>query len=232
MMPRLLMVSVVVLIASLPLAAEVILDDDFEGTTLDSSIWDIHPWSTGPISVSESRLHLGSGAMLSMHREYPYDGENYVNAYLHSVAMEDMGQQFGLSFGYIGAIGGHIQVTIRANHETILYLEWMTAPYPDPLHTTSGHEIIDLGVSSDGDFEIIWTPTLFQVINNGDVLHSEDDPAKIPYYYAMGPFSLWTWEEGSVSVDPVLLTIPEPATLSVLALGALLNTYCLRRRRK
>jgi len=206
---------------TLPLSAETILDDHFDGTTLDTNIWESSYWATGPVFVSESRLTLGSLAGIEAYNTYSL---NYVNMHLFGVE----GTRFG--FGLSGALGGFVELYVADTHQTALYLRWahVETPFAPP---SVGDEQIDLGLSSDGDFQIIWTPTLFQVINNGEVLFSRDDPAQIPYYEPMGPFSLWTLDDGSLSLDRVVLTIPEPATLSMLSLSLFLLRFSYRRRK-
>ena len=219
---RMMLFAGVVLALCLPLAGDVILDDDFEGTSLDTSVWEIAYWSTGTVSISDSRLHLSAGGAVVAPDT---DGLNYVNMALYGV------QGAGFGFGLSGALGGRVLFGVDDNQDAHLALNWTPAPYPDPLHTTSGYEDIDLGPASDGDFEIIWTPTLLQVINNGQVLFSRDDPDRIPYYYLMGPFSIWAYQDTALSVDRAVVTIPEPVTISMLSLGCLFLHHSRKRRR-
>ncbi len=205
------------LVLSLPLSAETILDDHFTGDALDTDVWQTSEWSTGSISVSDSKLLLGPHVAI----DAPDTSGNYIS--MHLFGVEGTGFGFGLS----GALGGWVTLHVDSDHGAMLYLGW--APTP-PLYTSEDLRI-DLGLTSDGDFQIIWTPTLFQVFNNDNSLYYEDDPQHIPYY-GMGPFTLWTDDnDGSLSLDHVVLTIPEPATLSLIAAGLIFQTCCLRKRR-
>jgi len=199
------------LLISLPISAEVILDDDFTGDTLDTDIWEYSSDSPGTASISGSRLILDSWASI----EAPHtSGLNYVNMHLFGV------ETTGFGCGLSGARGGWVTLTVDSDHEATLAL----------VSPATNIEIIELGPTVDGDFHIIWTSTLFQVINNNDLLFNRDDPTRIPYYYSMGPFTIGAGY-GGVSVDRIVLTIPEPTTISILAFGVLLCSRHLKNRR-
>jgi len=208
--------ATLLLLLSLPLSAETILDDDFAGDTLDTDIWEYHPWSTGTVSLHDSRIHFEPDTTIQAYNTY---GLNYVNMHLFGV------EGAGFGFGLESALGGWAVLGVDTDHNAALSFG------PNFRSGVLPYENIERGTSSDGDFQIIWTPTLFQVINNGDVLFSRDDPIQIPYYEYMGPFSLWSWDDGSLSLDRVVLTIPEPATLSMLSLSLFLLRFSYRRRK-
>jgi len=195
---------------SLPLSAATILDDHFTGTTLDTDVWEYHPWSTGTVSLHDSRIDFEPGAIIEA---YNTGSLNYVNIDVYGV------QGTGFSFGFSAALGGWIDLSIGLDHDS-----WLSVgPFED--------DQIPLGLTSNGVFEIIWTPTLLQVVNNGELLFSTNYPAQIPYYEQMGAFIFYTGDDGSLSLDHVVLTIPEPATLSMLSLSLFLLRFSFRRRK-
>ena len=197
--------------------ADVILDDPFDGNSLDPNLW---RWvSTNPQwqpVVSGGRLTLSAQGEDWILLGSRADAGNYTSPTFYDVRVESAGDDFSFDFGYgVELLGGWAYLEAHASALRVSYTN----------HTAYGAQ---LGPWMDGaDYALDWTPSFFRAYRDGALLYSEDDPDRVPYYELLG-LSIWV-QDGTVSIDRVVVLTPEPGTLTLLTAGAVL---CLRRRGK
>ena len=199
-------------------SADVILDDPFDGDSLDPGLWGWFSINGQPAPVvSHGRLTLSAGGREYLYAAVGLDDGNYTCPTVYDMRVESAGDDFYFDFGYgIDLLGGWAYLDTDGSQLGVSYTG----------RTTSYGA--DLGPWMDGaDYSIDWTPAFFRVYRDGELLYSQDDLAGVPYYVYFSNFGLWV-HDGTVSIDRVVVLTPEPGTLTLLTAGSVL---CLSRRR-
>ena len=192
--------------------AEQILDDPFEGDSLDPKRWE---WfSDNPElepTVSAGRLTLSApGGAITV---FGFRNVNYRTALFYDVRLEATGDDFSFDFGYGIGLLEHADLYCEDSGLSLGYTY------------SSGQSGVDLGPWVDGDYAIAWTPSFLNIYRGDELIFSESDAERVPYYEWMN-FGMEV-RDGTVSLDRVVVLIPEPGTLTLLVAGSVL---CLRRR--
>jgi hypothetical protein len=210
----------VVVLSGRPALADpaVLLDDHFDGSELNTSLWSA---SGGTFGVSGSRLTItpsGSGFAILQG-----GGHKYSRVRFEDVRVHQMGHDFFFDFGYTGALSAYLSLWVD-NAGTLRVGAWQGGP-----NISWGQS---LGAFENATYEIVWWKDYLAVLKNDVNIFTLTDPARIPTYEAMGLGA--RVRDGVVSFDRVTMTeiVPEPATLAsaLLGMGALIALG--RRRRK
>ena len=227
---QVLLLSGALVLASLPANADVLLDDHFDDNALDTSIWFNDP--DGSFALSGSIITVTPvsdyGCYLQAQNSgYKYSRARFEDVRVHATSVmidNELHDDFGFSFGYVGAISGALSLGVSADGDLGL-----SAFY---LETTPPYATWNLGTFDNGaTYEIFWSAGYLAVSEDDNVIFTETDPSKIPTYPYMG-FGAYI-HDGVVSFDRItMMHIPEPATLTLAATASLALVGWVRRRRR
>lgn len=216
-----------------PVMATPILEDDFPGTSLDTSKWDVYEYSSGSVSVTDSRVHVGPKSnILSKTTINPADGA-------YTIELTDWDSEYEDSI-YMGLTDDTDVTDLDKNTVIQVVLSKGSPSYVRFRIRIDGsdYQAHDIELSS-GDFDGDWTLTAsssrITLLRNGTELLDTDDTAPdgggswvIPTV-DLSFFLRASSTSSDTYLDKISIT-PEPASLCLLAAGGAL--VVIKRRRK
>lgn len=195
--------------------------DDFEGDSLNTSLWTPATTDTGSVTVANSILTLaspvsGSGSVLST-------GTWGYNTFQFTVA-----GIFGGRDGF-GINGGGQFAVVRSDLGGSGNANWKFHVY-----TGSGSEYKSgvIAAPAAGDlYEIVWKADSVELRKNGNSVITET--SVVPTTTVLKSFQMFTYGgEGAQAAYHSVGVVPEPATISLLATASIgLLCYAWRKRR-
>ena len=190
---------------------DVLVDDPFDGDSLDPGLWYWWYWGQDPQPepvVSDGRLTLSAGFPAGAYVISLGPTAGYTAPTLYDLRVEQAGEHFNFSFGY--NISDWASSCFWTDGSRLYAYAGAPGSYVEE----------DLGPWIAGDYGIDRTGSYFKVYRDGALLFSTED---LGWYLDLGMYV----QDGTVSLDRVVVLTPEPGTLTLLVAGSVL---CLRRR--